>query len=152
MLSEAFRNRLVGQVDITEADISMDQLRSEGLRRWNTDMDIECQYETFNGLPVFYGGDRYDSVNTEEFIPNAPNEMEFMTCTQRRLDDEDNRSLNTVMSDPMCATVSKGVQEQLMSPVTYRERVRWKTAGLIRTCGTIWTIRCGGMDCVWSII
>ena len=44
---EVFRNRLVGQVNITEADISMDQLRSEGLRRWNTDMDIEYQYETF---------------------------------------------------------------------------------------------------------
>ena len=44
------------QKDLSEADISMDQLRSEGLRRWNTDMDIEYQYETFNGLPVYYGG------------------------------------------------------------------------------------------------
>ena len=44
---EVLRNRLVGQVNMTDADISMDQLRSEGLRRWNTDMDIEYQYETF---------------------------------------------------------------------------------------------------------
>ena len=51
---EVLRNRLVGQVNATDADISMDQLRSEGLRRWNTDMDIEYQYETFNGLPVYY--------------------------------------------------------------------------------------------------
>ena len=81
---EVLRNRLVGQVNMTDADISMDQLRSEGLRRWNTDMDIEYQYETFNGLPVYYGGDRYDSDDKEEFIPNAPDEMEYMTCTQRR--------------------------------------------------------------------
>ena len=46
---EVLRNRLVGQVNVTEADTSMDQLRSEGLRRWNMDMDIEYQYETFNG-------------------------------------------------------------------------------------------------------
>ena len=113
---EVFRNRLVGQVNITEADISIDQLRSEGLRRWNTDMDIEYQYETFNGLPVYYGGDRYDSDDTEEFIPNAPNEMEYMTCTQRRLDGEDNRSVNTVMSGPMCVTVSKGARGEVDEP------------------------------------
>ena len=70
-----------------------------GLRRWNTNMDIEYRYETFNGLPVYYGGDRYDSDGMEEFIPNAPNEMEYMTCTQRRLDGEDNRSVNTVVDE-----------------------------------------------------
>ena len=66
---EVLRNRLVGQVNMTDADISMDQLHSEGLRRYNMDMDmdmdIEYQYETFNGLPVYYGGDRYDSDDTE---------------------------------------------------------------------------------------
>ena len=81
---EVLRNRLVGQVNMTDADISMDQLRSEALRRWNMDMDIEYQYETFNGLPVFYCGDRYDSDDTEEFIPNAQDEMESMMCTQSR--------------------------------------------------------------------
>ena len=30
-------------------------------------MDIEYQYETFNGLPVYYGGDKYDSDDSEEF-------------------------------------------------------------------------------------
>ena len=24
-------------------------------------MDMDIEYETFNGLPVYYGGDRYDS-------------------------------------------------------------------------------------------
>ena len=38
---EVLRNRLVGQVNMTDADSSLDQLRSEGLRRWNMDMDIE---------------------------------------------------------------------------------------------------------------
>ena len=98
---------------MTDADISMDQLRSEGLRRWNTDMDIEYQYETFNGLPVYYGGDRYDSDDTEEFIPNAPDEMEYMMCTQHRLDGGDNRRVNTVNMVPMCRTVSKGARREV---------------------------------------
>ena len=38
-------------------DMSLDEVLSEGLRRWNMDMDMEYQYETFNGLPVYYGGD-----------------------------------------------------------------------------------------------
>ena len=96
-------------------------------------MDIEYQYETFSGMLVYYGGDRYDSDDTEEFISNAPNEMEYMTCTQRCLDGEDNRSVNTVMSGPMCQTVSKGAQGKLMSPVTCRERIRRNC--LTRTAG-----------------
>ena len=39
-----------------------------------------------------------------------------MTCTKRRLDGEDNRSLNTVMSDPMCVTVSKGARGEVDEP------------------------------------
>ena len=112
---EVLRNRMVGQVNMTDADISMDQLRSEGLRRWNTDLDIEYQYETFNGLPVYYGGDRYDSDDTEEFIPNAQDEMESMTCTQVKVDESSDTSV-------------------------------------IRMCGMIWTVRCGFMVRVWSII
>ena len=46
------------------------------------DMDIEYQYETFSGLPVYYGGDGYDSDDTEEFIPNDLDGMEYMMCTQ----------------------------------------------------------------------
>ena len=94
---EVLRNRLVGQVNVTDADISMDRLHSEGLRRWNTDMDIEYQYETFNGLPVYYGGDRYDSDESEEFFPNASGEMDNMMCNQRRPDGGDNNSVNRII-------------------------------------------------------
>ena len=38
----------------------LDDVSSEGLRQWNMDMDVEYQYETFNGVPVYYGGDMYD--------------------------------------------------------------------------------------------
>ena len=87
---EVFRNRLVGQVNMTDAESSLDQLRSEGLQRWNMEIDIEYQYETFSGLPVYYGGDRYDSDDTEELIPNDLDGMECMTFTQRRSDSGDN--------------------------------------------------------------
>ena len=76
-------------------------------------MDIEYQYETSSCLPVYYGGDRYDSDDREEFIPNAPDEMEYMTCTQRRLEGGDNRSVNTVTIGPMCRTVSKGARREV---------------------------------------
>ena len=37
---------------------------------WNMDMDVEYQYETFNGLPVYYSGDMYDSEDPdpEEYL------------------------------------------------------------------------------------
>ena len=43
-----------------DKELSMDEVQSEDLRQWNMDMDVECQYETFNGLPVYYGGDLCD--------------------------------------------------------------------------------------------
>ena len=61
-------------------------------------MDIEYQYETFNGLPVYYGGDRYDSDDSEE--------MNNMMWNQSRPDDGDNNSVNTVNMTPRCRTVS----------------------------------------------
>ena len=76
------------------------------------DMDIEYQYETFNGLPVYYGGDRYDSDDTEEFIPNALDGKEYMTCTQRRPDGGDHRSVNAVNMTLMCRNVSKGARRE----------------------------------------
>ena len=47
-----------------DKELSMDQVRLEGLRQWN--MDVKCQYETFNGPPVYYGGDLCDSKELEE--------------------------------------------------------------------------------------
>ena len=49
-----------------EKEKSLDDVSSEGLRQWNMGMDIEYQYETFNGLPVYYGGDMYDSEDSED--------------------------------------------------------------------------------------
>ena len=75
MRLEILRNRLGRPVNATDPDISLDKLRSEGWRRWNTDIDTEYQYETFNGLPVYYGGDKYDSDNSEEFYLDTPENM-----------------------------------------------------------------------------
>ena len=76
MRREALRIRSTGRVSagsvnglilspeedcLCEKEKSLDDVSSEGLRQWNMDMDIEYQYETFNGLPVYYGGDMYDS-------------------------------------------------------------------------------------------
>ena len=36
-----------------DKELSTDEVRSEALRQWNMDMDVECQYETFNCLPVY---------------------------------------------------------------------------------------------------
>ena len=48
-------------------------------------------------------------MTQEEFIPNAPDEMEYMTCTQRRLDGGDNRSVNTDNELPhVCDCVQGG--------------------------------------------
>ena len=40
------------------------------------DMYVEYQYETINGLPVYYGGDMYDSEDPEEYdhVESCPNE------------------------------------------------------------------------------
>ena len=53
--------------------MSLDEVRLEGLRRWNMDMDVEYQYETFNGLPVYYGGDMYDSEDSGS-EPDVPSD------------------------------------------------------------------------------
>ena len=49
---------------LCDKEISLDEVRSEGLRQWNMDMDVAYQHETFNGLPVYYGGDMYDSEDS----------------------------------------------------------------------------------------
>ena len=100
-----------------DKEMSLDEVRSEGLRQWNMDMDVEYQYETFNGLPVYYGGDMYDSEDSEEYDPldmarvaymedynfDVPERMELMTYTRRHPDGGEARIVNTV---DMCQTVS----------------------------------------------
>ena len=83
-----------------DKELSMDEVQLEGLRQWNMDMDVECQYETFNGLPVYYGGDLCDSKELEEYDTldlarvayaeddnfDAPEGMDLMTYTHSRPD------------------------------------------------------------------
>ena len=54
---------------LDDQEMSLDEVRSEGLRQWNMGMYVEYQYETFNGLPVYYGGYMYDSEDPEESDP-----------------------------------------------------------------------------------
>ena len=98
----------------------LDEIRSEGLRQWNMDMDVEYQYETFNGLPVYYGGDMYDAEGPEEYDLlemaraayvedynfDVPEGMELMTYTRHRPDEGNTRGVNVVHMVPMCRTVS----------------------------------------------
>ena len=46
-------------------DGSSDGGITTGFQRWNTDGDVEDQYETCNGMPVYYGGDLYDSEDSD---------------------------------------------------------------------------------------
>ena len=83
-----------------DKNMSLDEVRSQGLRQWNMDMNVEYQYETFNGMPVYYGGEMYDSEDSDEYDPlemaraacvadcdfDVPEGMESMTYTRRRPD------------------------------------------------------------------
>ena len=83
-------------------------------------MDVEYQYETFNGLPVYYGGDMYDSEDSEEYDPpemaravcvedynfDVPEGMELMTYTRCRPDGGEARIVGGVDMVPMCRNVS----------------------------------------------
>ena len=123
---EVLRNRLGRQVNATDADISMDQLRSEGWRRWNMDMDIEYQYETFNGLPVYYGGDKYDSDDSEEFFPDTSEEMNNRMRNQSHSDGGDRNSVNMVDVTPKCNTASDRLcQDILIVPDILFHNVCW---------------------------
>ena len=107
MSSREIKGRLLSaeHAKLSDAEISLDQVRSEGQRQWNMDMDVEYQYETFNGLPVYYGGDMYDSEDTEEFDPDVQEGMDLMTYTHSRPDGE-TRGVDTVDMVYMCRTVS----------------------------------------------
>ena len=109
---EVLQNRLGRQVSATDSDISMDKLRSEGWRRWNTDMDTEYQYETFNGLPVYYGGDNYDSDDSEEYWLDTPEEMNNRVRDQNRPDGVDHNSVNMVDVTPKCNTASERLESE----------------------------------------
>ena len=103
-----------------DKELSMDEVRPEGLRQWNMDMDVECQYETFNGLPVYYGGDLCDSKELDEYDTldlaraayakddnfDAPEGMDLITYTHSRPDGRETRGVDTVDMVYMCQIVS----------------------------------------------
>ena len=47
---------------------------------------MEYHYETFNRLPVYYGGDLYDTEDMDEFDPDVQEGMDFLTYTHSRPD------------------------------------------------------------------
>ena len=59
MSSRDVNGRLLSpeHANLSDTEMSLDQVRLEGLQQWNMDMDVEYQYETFNGLPVYYSED-----------------------------------------------------------------------------------------------
>ena len=69
-------------------------------------MDIEYQYETFKGLPVYYGGDKCDSDDSAEFFPDTSEEMNNKMQHRSRPDGGDNNSVNMVDVTPKCNTAS----------------------------------------------
>ena len=59
------------EVRLSVSDMFIDNIHTERFQCWNTDRDILDQYETFNGLPVYYGSDLHDSEDSEWDDPYA---------------------------------------------------------------------------------
>ena len=79
-------------------DRNTDGCISMGFQRWNMDGDVQYQYETFNGMPVYYGGDLYDSdwddpyalaspVYVEDYNCDVPEGMDLMVHRHSRIPD-----------------------------------------------------------------
>ena len=69
-------------------------------------MDVEYDYETFNGLPVYYGGDLYDTEDTDEFDPDVQEGIDFINYMHSRPDGRVTWGVDTVDMVYMCRTVS----------------------------------------------
>ena len=78
-------------------------------------MDTEYQYETFNGLPVYYGGDKYDSDDSKEFYPDTPENMDDGMRNQSRPGGGDNNSMIKVDVTPRCNTASERLESEVLS-------------------------------------
>ena len=110
-----------GEVRLHVSDMCTNENIMAGFQCWNTDRYILDQYETFNGRPVYYGGDMYDSEDSEWDDPyalasaayvedynfDAPEGMDLMVHRQSRIPDGSDalRDDQTDMA-PMCQTVS----------------------------------------------
>ena len=92
--------------NLSDAGIFLDQVRSEGLRQWNMAMDVEYQNEIFNRLPVYYGGDLYDTEDTDEFDPDVQERVDFLNYTHSHPDGGETWGVDTRGVDMvyMCQT------------------------------------------------
>ena len=59
------------EVRLGAGDVNTDDNITAGLQCWNTEGDVLDQYETFNGMPVYYGGYMYDSEDSDWDDPLA---------------------------------------------------------------------------------
>ena len=118
----------VGQMALSPAevrpdvsDMHTDENIMAGLQCWNTDRDVLDQYETFNGMPVYYGGDMYDSEDSEWDDPYAlasaayvedynfevSEGMDLMVHRQSRIPDSSHAQQDGQTDvAPVCQTVS----------------------------------------------
>ena len=118
----------VGRVTLSPAEVRLgagdvynNENSTAGLQCWNTEGDVLDQYETFNGMPVYYGGDMYDSEDSdwdnlyalasvayvEDYNFDVPEGMDLMVHRHSRDPDSLNvqRDCQTGVA-PVCQTVS----------------------------------------------
>ena len=127
---EVLRSRSMGRV--SASDVNGLTLSPEDACLCDKEISLDYQYETFNGLPVYYGGDMYDSEDSEEYDPlemaraayvendnfDVPVGMELMTYTRRRPDDGEARDVNSLTCVKLCHVSCELNQ---MNPVIRRE-------------------------------
>ena len=69
-------------------------------------MDEEYHCGILNRLPVYYGGDLYDTKDMDEFDPDVQERMDFVNYAHSRPDDGKTRGVDTVDMVYMCRTAS----------------------------------------------
>ena len=100
---------------------------AKGFQCWNTEGDVQDQYETFNGMPVFYGGDLYDSEDSdwddpyalaslayvEDYNFDVPEGMDLMVHHHNWIPDwlDALQDCQTAVA-PVCQTVSYATQDE----------------------------------------
>ena len=90
-------------------------------------MDIEYQYETFNGLPVYYGRDKYDSDDSEEFFPDTSEEMNNRMRHQSPPDGGVYNSVNMADVTPKCNTPSDRLESEVFAYTADEDSDKSKT-------------------------
>ena len=107
MSPHEFNDQLLSSeyINANTAEMFLDQAHSMGQRQWNMYMDMEDQSDTVDGVSGHYGGDPYDSADTEKLDSDVPEGMEFRTPTLSHTDGRETRRLDIVDMVYMCRTV-----------------------------------------------